>query len=677
MKQQLFIGMMLSTCFCALDTQARTVVSENYGTDVFRGVEIQMPGYRSIASGTKIVVKYDNSVPAELRGAFDYAVRIWEEVLPISLPIKIDVKYSSFIGSYGLLSKVAYENTDYNGDLVNMYSCPSSMVKGVVMQEYIAGRQHSFNNLIGSTNFFDDTDITITYNKDMLPEMDFSLDGDIDSSKYDFVTVALRDIAIGLGFTSSYVADSNNNTLTITGERKTPFESIIANSLGTDDPHIAYINATKGSLSIPITPQTGKQNLNLYAPQTWEQGNSLRFFIPDDSSISKLLTHDFGKGYIMRDLTGTDWDIVFYDALGWRKQILTGDKSGSISSSGTTEDKIPFHGTVTLGFNSRSNIKSNLNDSNRYQVINQNFDINEQSTNLSDLELMEYCKKYDPSSPSGPLSGDVTLSVLKNDGSWDCVYRESSDAEISINIDNLKLHFNEDEYARGTTGGLRYRLTKCYIRTDHLHGGEYADYNVRYFTRDYTPAKPLIKFSKVQETKAKIAQMNTYSTGTDNQFIDIEVGLANIEGADRVVVEQLDEGEVLPFQYDAEDFRKGYFVANVDKKAPTKFTVIAYNSNGYKRSETIEVPPVRPDRNLHFMVREYTIRILGILEEEIQAGNFYYTIYRQEASSSVNNERKKLNHTYIYFTETSLYPIILTIYEGNDIIATYKFTKRN
>lgn len=676
MKKQLLIVMMLGTCVCALNTQARTIVSENYGPDVFRGVEIQMPGYRSIASGTKIVVKYDNSVPAELRGAFDYAVRIWEEVLPISLPIKIDVKYSSFIGSYGYLSKVAYENTDYNGDLVNMYSCPSSMVKGVVMQEYIAGSQHSFSNLIGSTDFFNGTDITITYNKDMLSEIDFSLDGDIDSSKYDFVTVALRDIAIGLGFTSSYVADNNNNTLTITGERKTPFESIIANSLGTDDPHIAYTNATKGSLSIPITPQAGMQNLNLYAPKTWEQGKSLRFFIPDDSSISKLLTHDFGKGYIMRDLTATDWNSVFYNALGWRKQILTGNKPGTISTSGTTEDKIPFHGKVTLGFNSRSNIKSNLNDSNRYQVIYKNLDINEQSTNLSDLELMEYCKKYDPSSPSGPLSGDVTLSILKNDGSWDCVYRESADAEITINIDNLELHFNEDEYARGTTGGLRYRLTKCYIRTDKLHGGEYADYNVRYFTRDYTPAKPLIKFSKVQETKAKIAQMNTSSTGTDNQFIDIEVGLANIEGADRVVVEQLDEGEVLPFQYDAEDFRKGYFEANVDKKAPTKFTVIAYNSNGYKRSETIEVPPVRPDRNLSFMLSGDTIYILGITDDEVESGNFYYKFYKQNYPSSGLSGRNQLKSTQIYYPYHSFYPIILTIYEGNDIIATYKFTKQ-
>lgn len=73
--------------------------------------------------------------------------------------------------------------------------------------------------------------MTITYNKNKLNTMDFSLDGEIGIAKFDFVTVALRDIAIGLGFTSNITANSSTKMINMTGEKYTPFESLIVHPI--------------------------------------------------------------------------------------------------------------------------------------------------------------------------------------------------------------------------------------------------------------------------------------------------------------------------------------------------------------------------------------------------------------------------------------------------------------
>lgn len=56
----------------------------------------------------------------EMQGAFEYAVKLWEEVLPMTLPIKIDVKVDNLRGSSDLLSRVSFGTDEYTGDRVNI-----------------------------------------------------------------------------------------------------------------------------------------------------------------------------------------------------------------------------------------------------------------------------------------------------------------------------------------------------------------------------------------------------------------------------------------------------------------------------------------------------------------------------------------------------------------------------
>ena len=293
----------------------------------------------------------------EMQGAFEYAVKLWEEVLPMTLPIKIDVKVDNLRGSSDLLSRVSFGTDEYTGNRVNMYACPLSMVKSVLLQEYHSSQRHRFYDEIDDTSILDGTDMTITYNKNKLNTMDFSLDGEIGIAKFDFVTVALRDIAIGLGFTSNITANSSTKMINMTGEKYTPFESLIMNAIGTN-PSLAYSIATSESVDVELRDWGGipVDTLSIYAPTTWVQGKSLRYFIPDENPITRLLTHDFGTGYVMRDLSGIDWDDIFCGALDWRKDMTTGSASGSVAQTGSTNNNLPYTGNVTIGFNNRDNM---------------------------------------------------------------------------------------------------------------------------------------------------------------------------------------------------------------------------------------------------------------------------------------------------------------------------------
>lgn len=145
-----------------------------------------------------------------MKGAFEYACKIWEEPLPNTLPINIHAKIGKIRGSGNgkLLSRV--QPTSYNLD--NLNDNLSSRIKYVILAEYNTGSIVTFGDSIKHEDFFNKPDITITYNIDYLDE--FSLEN-TPENKYDFVTVVLRDIAKGLSFISGFTANSSTYRVSI------------------------------------------------------------------------------------------------------------------------------------------------------------------------------------------------------------------------------------------------------------------------------------------------------------------------------------------------------------------------------------------------------------------------------------------------------------------------------
>lgn len=114
MRSQIVSVILATTYFFAGAENARTLTSDNYATEVFKGVFIEMPDYRTINSGTKLRVTYEDDCPMELIGAFEHAVKIWEEVLPVALPINVTVKLGAIRGSGNTLSRVTLNTYEFS-----------------------------------------------------------------------------------------------------------------------------------------------------------------------------------------------------------------------------------------------------------------------------------------------------------------------------------------------------------------------------------------------------------------------------------------------------------------------------------------------------------------------------------------------------------------------------------
>ena len=104
---------------------------------------------------------------------------------------------------------------------------------------------------------------------------------------------------------------------------------MVKEAITTEDASLAYAQATQGSLPLYIDTYG---TLNLYAPSTWQQGVSLNRFYPQSSSgISQLLTWNFGKGTIIRDITD-NYEKLFKEGFLWISDIPTGGGSMDFNS---------------------------------------------------------------------------------------------------------------------------------------------------------------------------------------------------------------------------------------------------------------------------------------------------------------------------------------------------------
>lgn len=232
--------------------EASFLECENYAVDVFKGVTMQLQDYREINGGSKLIVSYSGVWPEEMKGAFEYAIKLWEEVLPTSLPINITAKLEPIRGSREVLSKVGFHTYNFNGDFEKEIAAPSTLIKNVVLRQSHRSYQDRFTDEFNDSTLFNDEDICITYNQYKLEDFSFSLDGEPTENKYDFVTLVLRDIALGLGFGVNFTADVVEKSFNFTNARNTPYEKLIIEALNTTDHHEAFNNATKGNLKIEL-----------------------------------------------------------------------------------------------------------------------------------------------------------------------------------------------------------------------------------------------------------------------------------------------------------------------------------------------------------------------------------------------------------------------------------------
>lgn len=588
-------ALILFALIVSLSVQGQNdIESESYGLDQYIEKCSDIPVIRRIKGGTifKITYEPEDAWNNSMKGAFEYACKIWEEQLPNTLPINICAKIGRVNASGGniLLSKVQARRSAL-GDAYEY----NTRIKYKLLEDYnyYRGLNGGYADSIYNKAFFDLNDIEITYNKNLLEDFSFSLYS-TPENKYDFVTVVLRDIAKGLGFISGFTA--KNGKFDETSKPLTFYEKKIENAINADNPYEKFYNSTQGSLPLYVSRNW---NLNLYAPTTWQNGVSLNYFIPDAThKFTELLTYELGKGTVNRNIVD-NYDVLLRELQGWKFDeipVSNEVKANKVEKEeGNTGDPIDYNGDITI-IPSFTRSYAPLNETKTPRVSR----AKRREPTDDEFNLEKYLFPFNYRYPDKSENGSWIVSLLKKDGTWDCVFKENTygltDAPLEINMSDLDIESDYELYQRTCDGYLRCRITNYYI--DCYNGHDYYNIKNYYYVLDYLPQKVKMDFNADDEfnenSSSGVANTRSYIPEDDEYTQEIKINIKDLEGVDRIVVEQLDEGNELPVRYEVPDFKKGYFTAIVDKELYTDFVVCSYNKNGSVRSEIFTVEPLNP-----------------------------------------------------------------------------------
>ena len=610
---------------------------------------------RSINGGTVIVPIFDESCPEKMKTPFSYACKIVEEYMPPCLPLKVKVSCGRVNGSSSnAISKVLSRSKENFGNSAFFNNAQMSMIKGVILGELSHNSSITYLDSVPDIEFLTkDPDIEITYNNQKLNEISFSLDAD-PGQNYDFISLAIRDLLIGLGISSSFRYNPVTNELLDPSHELTPFEYNIDKALGNQGNPVARLAAaTKGELKLE---HDISRILKLYAPTTWQNGSSLNYFIPqDDCCVSKILSYNFCKGMVTRSLSDKYSHFIFQDLLGWRYNYPVDSSSPVYSEAGSTSLMMPYNGSISFNNNKINGINIAIRQDSKQKKI-------DARNTPENTELKNYVESFLPFLTENDTNEGISISVLKKDGSWDLVkdiwmYLEN----MTFYMSDWEFHYDESQYARTIDGYLRARIT-----TKKIEAGGYKRYNTKFFVIDYLPQKIGLSYAFIGSQRARMGL-------SDNLIIPsntVKIYFSNMEGINRIVLEKLRQGNRVPSKIEITDFKKGYFQTTIDKT--TTFTAVGYNKNGSSRGFPITITPKSVILDLDCKLQDDYISIES--KEQYQTE---YSYYIHSVDSDIYNEKQKgLTSGTIDISSLSKGLYILTIKDNNSGLSdSFKFRR--
>lgn len=607
-------------CISAKSMEYTSVVPSVANEEVYdfvSGLQIK----RQIAGGTVFKVNYDSNVPIRLKGAFEYACHILEEYIPTCTPITVSVGWKSLNSSIDgkkTISEIDIRTVNLEESLGDT---PTSQMKRIMLNETSMDGIITFIDSISDFNIIEDInspDIRIVYNSYLNTSYSYTID-ETPTNKYDFVTIALRDLLRGLGVVSNLIKDPAKNVLKRDTETVLPFEYSVAYAIRGNNEEEIFKNATKGEAYLSGT-SLENAFLTLYAPNNWIDNVSLNYFVPGNNcKISSVLRYDFGKGAVIRDLADKSGVLFANNYLGWGyANCFVGEGSGDITSEGgSTDNFIPFNSNL---LNNRSTIIES--------EISKHPEESQQELSVRE-RIIKYFKQFHPFYPGASndeLGGSVSL--LKKDGTWDVVYHEGA-FYPAIDTRTWTLHCENDEYARTCDGYLRCRWTNAYFT-----GGPEANYSVKYYVVDFLPQAIEATATEVDIYTPVIIPPRNSPARLGAKKKNLYVSYKNLEGTKLVLAEIWEEGKIDPYYVYVEDFKSGYTTLELDNTCKQTITFYSYNDNGMTKGEVIEYEPTYlPWRPLANCVQK--ANTLQLVTEENQAISGYkYMIYSLSSTSA-------------------------------------------
>lgn len=518
-------------CLVTLLSNAQNVSNGIYSSDEDVVTLLEKPGFRKIYGGTIINVNYEGSgISSTMKGAFEYACRLWEENIPTTYPLNITVKFAKLANPQCL----AIVESEHSGDLDNydkIYTKRWAMTYGLGY----GGLEH----LRTLEYMRDSRDALITFSSSQ--PFDYNINAkEVNSNKYDFVTVALQAICRAIGFTlKAYPSGSTLNKLNPNNQ--------YTSSILTGDVDYNYKFATSGNAYIEkssLMSDAPEGKWNLYSPTTFDNKYSLNFFEKDPNNNETIIMQPdvISRGSAVRYI-GSGLQ-VFFSFCGWDRSVTVGD-NGTYFEEASTDNVIPYQKPITLQLSKEEILFDNQDE---------------------DIDTYMDSRKE---------VGEAGNYILLKDGSW------QKYNDISELLDN-------QNYARTSDGYLRLKN----ITVSNPGSGWGKNTYVKYMLADYLPQIPdaSINSFKISDLSFDSFQRRSFASTNfeSNEFIDVEIGFKNTEGCTEVLVEQTDSDYPIPYIYYVNP-SSGYFTAFMNKDYPSTFKLTYLNKNGETIGEPFKV----------------------------------------------------------------------------------------
>ncbi|WP_167604920.1 T9SS type A sorting domain-containing protein [Maribellus sediminis] len=269
----------------------------------------------------EIIVEFGSGFPEDARNALNYAVGIWASIIESDVPIHINARWSSTLGTNTLAScgPETYYTNFKNIPFENRYYA-------VAIAEKIAGEE---------LNGVSRSDVEATFSSRI--NWYYGTDGNTPTDKYDFVSVALHEIAHGLGFTGFFYVDAEagmGGYAYYEYGDATTFDMLVEKLSGSQllnttlfsNPSAELKSALTGSL-YANSPVAKSENSGvrprLYSPSTYNDGSSvyhLNDFTYGTGNENSLMTHAVGMGEAIHDPGPLARGIM--EDIGWTNLIV-------------------------------------------------------------------------------------------------------------------------------------------------------------------------------------------------------------------------------------------------------------------------------------------------------------------------------------------------------------------
>lgn len=588
--------------------------------------KIELPAERLTYGGSIINIEYKGSrISTTIKGAFEYACKLVEECMPTVYPLNISVEFSNLQDDNCLAlveSYPAIEEIYWDG-----------IVDKVFIKRYaqVWGDYLSLEDKYGLDFFRDSFDASIKFSANK--PFDFNLDTSrINANKYDFVTVAIQSLLKAIGFTCKAYATGNQVAIS------SPANKYTLTLLNPNDAGQNYATATSGNAYIPSRKSSTTQ-WDLVSDAPYKPGISLNYFTDSSNQETAIMQYGIPKGAYIRYIGSAIQD--FFSFCEWNRPVITGGDNLNIQTS-NTKNVIKFQGISKT---------AQTSDESTYM-----------KNQISKLSETETFASY--MSAKQEVSDPGTYVLLK-DGSWEKYER----------LTNLS---NNEKYARSADGYLRLKE----VSTQLGLGGQYYNHNVKYQLYDYLPQKPEATLNSYTASTDFAAYNNlkrTYSAVSDDDiFIDVEIGIKNIEGTTQVMVEQTDSDYPYPYTYAVEKPSDGKFIAYMNQKYPSTFKLTYLNANGQTIGDTFTIDltsntksPTKKSVEMNIGDNDIAYHI-----KEFNNNSLNYVITNVTNGRTINSGQIKQKDGAISISTLDSGIYIITIYNKEEKITEMKWVKK-